>query len=762
MEGFLQAVMGNAVAASILALAAAAAGRVDRRPQVAHWLWVLVLLKLLTPPLFVVPLSWPEGERRPAASGAARPDAKPGEGARPEDQAQGASPAPAPASVTMGVGPRAVPAVPASEDVPRRIVAGVPRGLEWYAAIACLGVAATIWLRIGSRCLRFGRLIDACEAAGPDVHAAIAALARGMGIRRPPVVRLCPAAISPSLWGVVTMRLVVPAALWEGLEPERRELLLLHELAHLKRRDHWVRVLEVLAIGLYWWHPAAWWARRAVREAEEYCCDDVVLRMASGRGKAYAHTLLDAIDSLAEAPRLGPQEAIGFVEESQLRRRLVRILGGSGTFRLSRGGSMALAGITAAALGSGPHLPPSPRCYRALDLGSLGGRRTEGIKFGASGEVVGTSETGEVDPRMESMPIVHGFRTSPGQPIDPRTDDLAPRMLAQGPRWVTARPNGINARGQIALSFEEPVHAPHSHYHGFLLDGERLVKLAWTEAQDEQPDAIGINDRGQIVGMGGRLRPSPQPWSQPSPGMERFAFRAPSGRAIDPARDDLGHLGGRDLSRDVLQTMPWAINASGQVVGNSLAPDGWPHAFRTGPDRPIDPETDDLGTLGGNASDARGINDAGQVVGSASIGGVETHAFRTGPNRPIDPATDDLGTLGGYSSAALAINNRGDVVGTSFAEDWKPRAFVYSSGTMIDLNRRTSLEVGWVLTEARDINDRGQILAIAEDGRHDDPTVLPRLRTYVLTPVPDPVPMGVVGLGMVLTASGIGLSRIKK
>ena len=40
-----------------------------------------------------------------------------------------------------------------------------------------------------------------------------------------------------------------------------------HALAHLRRRDHWVRYLELAATCAYWWHPAAWWARAALREA---------------------------------------------------------------------------------------------------------------------------------------------------------------------------------------------------------------------------------------------------------------------------------------------------------------------------------------------------------------------------------------------------------------------------------------------------------------------------------------------------------------
>ena len=62
-------------------------------------------------------------------------------------------------------------------------------------------------------------------------------------------------------------RLLVPSQLWSTIGQEERTALLIHELAHLKRRDHWVRWLELIVAGLYWWNPAVWLIRRALREA---------------------------------------------------------------------------------------------------------------------------------------------------------------------------------------------------------------------------------------------------------------------------------------------------------------------------------------------------------------------------------------------------------------------------------------------------------------------------------------------------------------
>jgi probable HAF family extracellular repeat protein/autotransporter-associated beta strand protein len=122
---------------------------------------------------------------------------------------------------------------------------------------------------------------------------------------------------------------------------------------------------------------------------------------------------------------------------------------------------------------------------------------------------------------------------------------------------------------------------------------------------------------------------------------------------------DLGSLGSDSTAL--------GVNNLGQVVGFSVTADGAQHAFRTEPNLPINPATDDLGTLGGANSRALGINNSGQVVGYSYITGDNAfHAFRTAPNQAINPATDDLGTLGGTNSAAQGVNTSGQVVGYSF------------------------------------------------------------------------------------------------
>jgi beta-lactamase regulating signal transducer with metallopeptidase domain len=277
--------LGNAAVAAGLALVALAVGYVCRSPAVRYAAWLLVLLKLVTPPLVGVPLpvlpaSWAEPE----------PASKP--------------PTPlltvsAPVLADTG-GPLSgvAAASPSWWDRVRSAGAG-----DWALAVWVIGSAGWFAWQC-RRVVRFRRGLQNVRDADPEVTAAAARIGKALNLSRVPAVKVATGIGSPMLWGVGRGTVVLfPRELLARLDPEARDTLLAHELAHYRRRDHWVRVLEFAATGLYWWHPAVWLARTGIEAAEEECCDAWVVGGVGASPRRYAEALLATVDFIAEARR---------------------------------------------------------------------------------------------------------------------------------------------------------------------------------------------------------------------------------------------------------------------------------------------------------------------------------------------------------------------------------------------------------------------------------------------------------------------------
>jgi len=155
-----------------------------------------------------------------------------------------------------------------------------------------------------------------------------------------------PARISPLVWALLERpRLLLPARLLETLSREEVDCLLAHELAHVRRRDHLVRLLELVVAGLFWWFPVVWLARRALRSAEEQCCDAWVIWSLPRRAEAYARALVKTVEFLAGARLAMPPAASGARHVRQLERRLTMIMERTPPRALTVAGRLAVAGL---------------------------------------------------------------------------------------------------------------------------------------------------------------------------------------------------------------------------------------------------------------------------------------------------------------------------------------------------------------------------------------------------------------------------------
>ena len=332
MQSLGQIVLSNAVWALVLAMGAAVASRVWRqRPALAHGLWLLVLIKLVTPSLvgFDVPASAPEPiirEAAPVIDEAPAIVASLPETASPPKAVVTPDPEPAPVpSDPPSIQAMAKPAVaiePTHIEPPARAMA-------WPWVVASLWLAGVLaWFVAVTRHIgRFRRLLAEARPAPADIAERVAMLGESLKLRNTPSVWVVPARIPPMLWALLGRpRLLLPEELWQSLDDDQRDAVLIHELAHLKRRDHWVRRLEAVVLGLYWWNPVAWWARREVEKAEEECCDAWVVWARPDAVAAYAEALVTTAAYLSGPRPAWPLGATGAGRIPPLKKRLIMIL----------------------------------------------------------------------------------------------------------------------------------------------------------------------------------------------------------------------------------------------------------------------------------------------------------------------------------------------------------------------------------------------------------------------------------------------------
>src|SRR5690606_4059756 len=127
---------------------------------------------------------------------------------------------------------------------------------------------------------------------------------------------------TPTLIGWLKPVILLPTAVAIGFPRHQLELILAHELAHLRRHDHLVNLAQVVVETVLFYHPVVHWISREVRHEREICCDQLVLRVTDEQPAEYARTLA-ALESMRQAPSQLALAATG----GRLVDRVRRILG---------------------------------------------------------------------------------------------------------------------------------------------------------------------------------------------------------------------------------------------------------------------------------------------------------------------------------------------------------------------------------------------------------------------------------------------------
>lgn len=174
--------------------------------------------------------------------------------------------------------------------------AKTPAPISWSQIILpawLLGVAGMIVICLGSYALTLWRIKHIRVPVNDALLHEIAALTRGIGLRRVPHVWMAPVVRSPAVTGLWRPLLLLPVQFDESLTAQEARLVLRHELTHLKRGDLLLNALLCLLLALHWFNPLLWLAFFKVRLDREAACDAQVLdHEPQAERVAYGHTLL--------------------------------------------------------------------------------------------------------------------------------------------------------------------------------------------------------------------------------------------------------------------------------------------------------------------------------------------------------------------------------------------------------------------------------------------------------------------------------------
>lgn len=152
----------------------------------------------------------------------------------------------------------------------------------------------------------------------------------------------------PMVVGVLKPVLLLPIGLATHLSTREIEAVLAHELAHIKRHDYAVNLLQSVVEVLYFFHPALWWLSARVREEREHCCDDLAVQACGGDGRILAQALAHVEELRVIQSLQTPALAMAFAAKRQhLLHRVRRVLGVPTRPFVSNG---SLAGLTLATI----------------------------------------------------------------------------------------------------------------------------------------------------------------------------------------------------------------------------------------------------------------------------------------------------------------------------------------------------------------------------------------------------------------------------
>lgn len=304
IDFLLNIALNNVCISLALAIVAVIVGNTLKRPVITHLLWLLVFIKLLMPPLIMIPaISIPLINKTAPAFNVNVNESQEMRSFEASYMGDTTSSSQETKSVLLTHGKQLM-------------------FLLWPAG----SVVIFLW-SIFQAC-RFDRLLKMeSETAPPEIQSIARNAASCLGLKAVPIIRTTPANISPMVWWAGgKLCLVIPSTLFERMDAGQLRLILAHELAHISRWDYLCRWIEWMACVCFWWNPVVWWSKHNLRVNEEICCDELVLSSMKPEPYTYGDTLLKAIDILLSTPRFQMVMASNFNGGDLLKIRMKLII----------------------------------------------------------------------------------------------------------------------------------------------------------------------------------------------------------------------------------------------------------------------------------------------------------------------------------------------------------------------------------------------------------------------------------------------------
>ena len=228
------------------------------------------------------------------------------------------------AALTMQEFPRTMaPGVVASQQSPDNL--SLASMLPWIDGLWIMGVVVLSMRSLGGWWILHRLRASATVHAPAAVHASFQRIASAIGLRRPVLLRVSSVIAGPMTVGALRALVLLPITAVTSLSSEELEVVLAHELAHVRRADFLWNLIQTLAETLFFFHPAVWWISGRIRHERELCCDDLALQICPNP-IVYAHALYRLEERRSREWRMA-MALDGHQSPQTLRMRIARILG---------------------------------------------------------------------------------------------------------------------------------------------------------------------------------------------------------------------------------------------------------------------------------------------------------------------------------------------------------------------------------------------------------------------------------------------------